>query len=434
MNRTRQNSGLVRPKEDWGGKARGLLGRLETLRLFAGVPRPPLDETLARFLRRAERETKKAKKKTKAQSGGFQRAFERLQRARVSVAESLALRPESLGVGHLMASQLLEQWGGLLGWSDHAASRDVAARAIEALEAFADFEPEDWYDSLVGARGSAAVVRLGGLRFPRAARSYGGGMTPAARKELSLRRRLLEVGDSREKAAALKEHLDIYGAGRLKYYLAFRWSENHAEGSLRGLTQIETHRLEDLVGYEEEQALLVENTEAFLDGQAANNVLLYGARGTGKSSSIKALLTPYGRRGLRLIEISKQHLNHLHQLLELLEGRPEKFVLFIDDLSYESDDTSYKQLKVALDGTVEMLPPNVLVYATSNTKDLVKRREDEEDPFRAAQRVDEKRALDDRFGLKILFQSPDQEQAMRMVESHARRAGLELDSETLHSE
>src|SRR5262249_32664090 len=142
-------------------------------------------------------------------------------------------------------------------------------------------------------------------------------------------------------------------------------------GHLAGISNPDPIRLSELIGYAAERRLLLENTEQFLEGYSANNVLLFGDRGTGKSSSVKALLHAYADRGLRLVEVPKQLLGDFPLILAELRGRRERFVLFVDDLSFEEHESIYKELKAVLEGGLEARPANVLIYATSNRRHLI---------------------------------------------------------------
>ncbi|MBI3090407.1 MAG: DUF815 domain-containing protein [Candidatus Tectomicrobia bacterium] len=250
--------------------------------------------------------------------------------------------------------------------------------------------------------------------------------SPAERAAAALKSRLLEGPTGLELAAALAAFFSTYSRSELRNYLAFRWVADGRGGRLLGVHNFQDVRFEHLVGYEERFHELIRNTSAFLAGKEANNVLLYGARGTGKSSSVRALLNGFHEHGLRMIEIDKEQIFELHEIIACVRDRKERFIIFCDDLSFESDDTSYKPLKVVLDGSLEARAGNVLFYATSNTKDLVKRPRLREGLEWSEERaiLDEKRGIDDRFGLKIHFTIPDQALSHRMVLKHAELRGL----------
>jgi predicted AAA+ superfamily ATPase len=235
----------------------------------------------------------------------------------------------------------------------------------------------------------------------------------------------------------LAAHFATSGAGDFARYRAFRWVRRDGAGRLEGIAHPDPIRLEQLVEYDLERALLLQNTEQFVAGFPANNVLLYGDRGTGKSSTIKALLHRFGDRGLRLIEVPKALLEDYPSILAVLRGRREKFILFVDDLSFDQQETAYKALKAALEGSVEARPDNVVVYATSNRRHLVQERfsdrRDGDDEIRSWDTHQEKLSLADRFGLTLIFSTPDQGRFLRIVEKLARGRNLDVDDATLRS-
>ncbi|XXQ67228.1 ATP-binding protein [Neisseriaceae bacterium B1] len=206
--------------------------------------------------------------------------------------------------------------------------------------------------------------------------------------------------------------------------IAFRWQKVGNTGILHALPKPHTFPLSRLAAVDKQMAKLVRNTEQFLDGRPANNVLLSGARGTGKSSLIKALLHEYAPRGLRLIEVDKHDLQTLPALLNVLAARSEKFIVFCDDLSFESGEEGYKALKTALDGSLSRRADNVLVYATSNRRHLMPEYMDENTAttgirgeVHPKEAVEEKVSLSDRFGLWLSFYPFDQEEYLAAVRS-----------------
>jgi predicted AAA+ superfamily ATPase len=235
------------------------------------------------------------------------------------------------------------------------------------------------------------------------------------------------------------QHFYQNGFGLFGKFRAFRWEDRGRGGNLVGLESVDPILLSQLVGYQEQRQPLIDNIEAFVAGKAANNALLYGERGTGKSSTVKALLNEYGDKGLRLVEVSPTDLRELHDILPVLRGRKEKFVIFVDDLSFEENETSYKGLKAILEGTLEPTPRNVILIATSNRRHLVKeffsdRTEGTQldGEIHGADTVEEKLSLSDRFGLVVSFYSPDQETYFKMVESWAKAEGIKMPLDQLH--
>ncbi|HVM32278.1 MAG TPA: ATP-binding protein [bacterium] len=238
-------------------------------------------------------------------------------------------------------------------------------------------------------------------------------------------------------AAQVAAYFHGQGFGLFGRFRAFRW--NHAAQALEGVESVDPIRLENLVGYDEQREPLLENIRAFVKGKPANNVLLYGERGTGKSSTVKALLNAHHAEGLRVVEVLSSHLMDLPAILPLLRARPEKFILFVDDLSFEENETGYKGLKAVLEGTLEASPANVILMATSNRRHLVREFFDDragglakEGEIHGADTVEEKLSLADRFGLVVSFYAPDQETFFKMVDEWAKVEGVKLPSDELH--
>lgn len=205
--------------------------------------------------------------------------------------------------------------------------------------------------------------------------------------------------------------------------VAFRWRKKADHGWIESIRHPDRIPLDALCCIEAQIARIEQNTRQFVHGFSANNVLLTGARGTGKSSLIKALLNKYAQSGLRLIEVEKHHLTDLHDIVEIIYQRPERFILFCDDLSFESDDPGYKALKVVLDGSLAAISENVLIYATSNRRHMIPEymldnlatlhSGEEVHPGEA---IEEKISLSERFGLWVSFYSFDQEQYLIIVQ------------------
>lgn len=212
-------------------------------------------------------------------------------------------------------------------------------------------------------------------------------------------------------------------------YRVFAW-----EGLLKGIEDPDPVTFDELVGYEIQQEQLIQNTEMFLDGYRANNVLLYGDKGTGKSSSVKALINRFSDRGLRMISLPKDRILDITNLMGVIAGRGCRFIIFIDDLSFEATEIEYKKFKSVLEGDVEVRPDNVLVYVTSNRRNLVKELwSDRGDPLEVHGRdgIQETQSLADRFGLTITFPSPGKSLFNEMIISIARREGVEIDQDLL---
>jgi uncharacterized protein len=246
---------------------------------------------------------------------------------------------------------------------------------------------------------------------------------------------LRESVDWSECADALAAHYSCSGVGIFSRFVAFRWVRRDGTGYLEGVADPDPVQLADLVGYETERDLVVRNAERFVAGHPANNSLLYGDRGTGKSSTVKALLNAYAARGLRLVEVPKDTLGDFPRLVSLLRGRRERFLLFVDDFSFEEHETAYKGLKAVLEGGVEARPDNVLLYATSNRRHLVRQhftdRDSAPDDIHHGDTVEEKLSLSDRFGLRVRFLAPDQARYLAIARALAARRGVQLEAEDL---
>lgn len=250
---------------------------------------------------------------------------------------------------------------------------------------------------------------------------------------LSMKRRLHARKRWNECVEDLAGFFAMSGVGEFGRFKAFRWVRFGGNGMFRGVASPDPIKISDLVEYEWQREAVKRNTEKLLMGLPTNNMLLYGDRGTGKSSTVKAMLNEFGGRKLRLVEVSKENLTDLPDILSTLRERPEKFILFIDDLSFEENETQYKALKAVLEGGLEARPVNVALYATSNRRNLIKEkfsdRVKEEDEVHPGDTMQEKLSLSDRFGLKLPFLSPDQEEYLRIVTALAQRAGIELTEE-----
>jgi predicted AAA+ superfamily ATPase len=252
---------------------------------------------------------------------------------------------------------------------------------------------------------------------------------PAVTPRQRMARRLalaLEWGTVAEELAA---HWHRHGLGLLAEHLAARWSA--PESQLVGVTHPDPIHLSDLFAYEQERAPLLRNTERFVSGLPAHHALIYGERGTGKSSTVKALLPAFGDRGLRLVEVARDDLGALPAVLEILRPLPHRCILFIDDLSFEEHEIQYKALKAALEGTLSSWPSNVVLYVTTNRRHLVKerfadRRPETQDEVRPGDTFEEKLSLADRFGLHVTFPSPDKERYVAIALAVARARGVTL--------
>src|SRR5436309_7771787 len=251
----------------------------------------------------------------------------------------------------------------------------------------------------------------------------------------ALRRRLAEVADWALLAGDLAEHWARHGTGIMARYRMLRWEGRAAQ--MRGIAHPDPIQLAELVGYEREQALLTANVERFLAGLPAHDALLYGSPGTGKSSTVKAVANAYAERGLRLVEVRKEDLADLPAIAALVRGRAPRFLLFVDDLSFEEHETQYKALKALLEGTAEARPANLLIYATTNRRNLVREsfadRGAPGDDVHGRDTMQEKISLAARFGLRVTFAAPDQERYLAIATSLARGRRLSLSEEEVRA-
>ena len=227
-----------------------------------------------------------------------------------------------------------------------------------------------------------------------------------------------------------------FGVGKLGLHKAFR--VEHPENSdveIIPITNIAHVHLDDLVGYEDAKKKLVDNTKAFVEGKKANNCLMFGDAGTGKSSSIKAILNQYYDQGLRMIEVYKHQFQDLNDVIAQIKNRNYKFIIYMDDLSFEEFEIEYKYLKAVIEGGLEKKPKNVLIYATSNRRHLIREtfrdKQDRDEDMHTNDTVQEKLSLVARFGVTIYFGSPDKKAFQEIVRVLAKKNGINMPEEQL---
>ena len=257
-----------------------------------------------------------------------------------------------------------------------------------------------------------------------------------------IRDRICELSDQLANAETLEAFTEYmvsfykeFGVGKLGLHKAFRVAHVGDDVQIEPITNIAHVKLEDLVGYEIQKKKLIDNTEAFVEGRSANNCLLFGDAGTGKSSSIKAILNRYYDRGLRIIEVYKHQFQDLNEVIAQIKNRNYKFIIYMDDLSFEEFEIEYKYLKAVIEGGLEKKPDNILIYATSNRRHLIKEsfRDNEElhGDLHSNDTIQEKLSLVSRFGVTIYFGSPDKKEFQQIVRTLAERNGIDMPEDQL---
>ena len=267
-----------------------------------------------------------------------------------------------------------------------------------------------------------------------------GNYTPTVFKPLPGRNKLEKIflhakGDDSARLAVgvLCRYYNDYGYGAMLDNGAFAWDGESQR--LIGTKNYSAMTFNELYGYEYQKQELIRNTEAFLSNKPANNVLLFGDRGTGKSSSIKAIGNKFFARGLRMVEVKRQNFAQLPKVMQELSCWGKKFIVVLDDLSFEEFEVEYKTLKSILDGGLEVKPDNVLFYATSNRRNIVKEmwQDQNMNELHSRDSINEKISLADRFGIKLFFDSMDQQQYFQLLENKAALEGLDISKEDLRA-
>lgn len=251
---------------------------------------------------------------------------------------------------------------------------------------------------------------------------------------------LINVKDVDEFLEIVCNYYKEHGVGKYGMFKAFRINHNNVndEVEIDPVVSVEHIYLKDLIGYEAQKKKITENTEAFLCGKKANNVLLFGDSGTGKSSSVKAILNEYYEQGLRMIEIYKHQFHDLSAVINQIKDRNYKYIIFMDDLSFEEFEIEYKFLKAVIEGGLEKKPDNVLIYATSNRRHLVREKfsdkEERDDDLHSRDTVQEKLSLSARFGVTIYYGSPDKRQFNEIIKGLAKKNNIQMDEKLLLAE
>ena len=247
---------------------------------------------------------------------------------------------------------------------------------------------------------------------------------------------LAETKTPRDFKEVMTQFYKEFGVGKFGLHKAFRVEHTEEWAKIVPITKIAHVRLDDLVGYEIPKKKLIENTEAFVRGRKANNCLLFGDAGTGKSTSIKAILNQYYEEGLRMIEVYKHQFQDLNDIIAQVKNRNYKFIIYMDDLSFEEFEIEYKYLKAVIEGGLERKPENVLIYATSNRRHLVReqwsdKNDRRDDDLHTSDTVQEKLSLVARFGVSIFFVGPDKKEFQKIVLELAKRNQIQMEKSEL---
>lgn len=246
---------------------------------------------------------------------------------------------------------------------------------------------------------------------------------------------LSEAGSDEEFMVTVTRFYGDFGVGKLGLHKAFRVEHTENGAKIVPITKIAHVHLDDLIGYEIAKKKLVDNTEAFINGRKANNCLLFGDAGTGKSSSVKAILNQYYDKGLRMIEVYRHQFHDLNDVISQIKNRNYKFIIYMDDLSFEEFETEYKYLKAVIEGGLERKPDNVLIYATSNRRHLIREsfrdKEEREEDLHSNDTVQEKLSLVARFGVTIYFGKPEKKEFQEIVRQLAKRNDIGMPEDEL---
>lgn len=261
-------------------------------------------------------------------------------------------------------------------------------------------------------------------------------------KIIALSAKLELAADENEFFDYVTEFYKDYGVGMFGLNKAFRIKENSRESgvSFVAINNMDKVMLDDLIGYEIQKKKLIDNTKAFVGGRKANNVLLFGDSGTGKSTSIKAIVNAFYPQGLRMIEIYKHQFKDLSNVIAQIKNRNYRFIIYMDDLSFEEFETEYKFLKAVIEGGVETKPENILIYATSNRRHLIKETWSDrsdikvENGMHQSDTMEEKLSLVNRFGVTINYSKPSQKEYFNIVIELAHRQGITMSDDELRAE
>ena len=307
--------------------------------------------------------------------------------------------------------------------------------ALHDLQIFYEAYHMDW----------RAVEKLLGIHFLSLISNYESSQNKGVIYSHALRDRIEELNlllSQAEDAVAmykvLTDFYKDYGVGKYGLHRAFKVEKKGEEAIVVPITRTEKIRLCDLIGYETQKKKLVDNTEALVRGERANNVLLFGDSGTGKSTSIKAILNEYYKDGLRMVEIYKHQFQDIPNVIAQIKNRNYRYILYMDDLSFEEFEIEYKYLKAVIEGGLETKPDNVLIYATSNRRHLIREtwgeRRQNSDDVHGGDSMQEKLSLATRFGETIYYGAPSQKEYVVIAKALAKRYGIVMDEEEIGKE
>ncbi len=307
--------------------------------------------------------------------------------------------------------------------------------ALHDLQIFYEAYHMDW----------ACVEKLLNVRFLSLISAYEGNRDKGVVYSRSLCQRiedlnqlLAQAKDPKDMYKALTDFYEDYGVGKYGLHRAFKIVKQGEDTGIVPITRTEKVTLDDLVGYEIQKKKLVDNTRAFVQGQRANNVLLFGDSGTGKSTSIKAILNEYYKDGMRMVEIYKHQFKDIPDVIAQIKNRNYRYILYMDDLSFEEFEIEYKYLKAVIEGGLETKPDNVLIYATSNRRHLIREtwgeRRQNSDDVHGGDSMQEKLSLATRFGETIYYGAPSQKEYVAIAKELAKRFNIAMDEEEIAKE
>ncbi len=310
---------------------------------------------------------------------------------------------------------------------------EIALHDFEILKGYFDYPLGEVGDAL----GVKILPEIGNYRSSAA---QGRAFNARIREQIvRLSVELAKTTDAQGFKDKVTEFYGSYGVGKLGLHKAFRIDENtDGSASIVPITNVPDVKLSDLVGYELAKEKLITNTEAFVAGRRANNCLLYGDAGTGKSSSIKGIMNQYYDKGLRIIEVYKHQFKLLNSVISQIKNRNYKFIIYMDDLSFEEFEIEYKYLKAVIEGGLEQKPENILIYATSNRRHLIretfKDKSDRDEDMHTNDTVQEKLSLVARFGVQIYYGAPSPKEFKEIVKVLGERGGLDMPEAELLAE